>query len=161
MQSHRFAITTFFALTCCLASGQSVQRSDDVASMSGTASMFPNGSGAYTTVVFTSNTPISDASNQIVYVLQEENALLPPSWSGPARILTGDGFLAVVPDHGSGQKWLLKFSDRPVPSSLAKQGFRVFDIFGIARYGDKAALTVDQVSCLASTGRNCEPAPQP
>jgi hypothetical protein len=115
MQRYGLVITSILALACSLASGQSAHRSDDVASMSGFVSVLPNGSVGHTTVVFTSNTPISATSNQIVYVLQEDNTAVPPSWSGPARVLTGDGFLAIVPDGNSDQKWILKFSDREVP----------------------------------------------
>jgi hypothetical protein len=128
--------------------------------MSGLVSVFPNGSAGHTTVVFTSNTPISATSNQIVYVLQEDNTAVPPTWSGPARVLTGDGFLAIVPDGNSDQKWILKFSDRDVPPSLAKQTFQVFEIIGIARFGEKTPLTKDQITSLAATGRNCGAAPQ-
>lgn len=157
MTKSRILISCIFTIACCVACAQSVHRSDDVNSMSGLVNVLPNPRASHTTIVFNSNTPVSPTSNQIVFVLQENNTALPPAWSRRARILTGDGFVAVVPDENQNQKWLLKFSDREIPSSLTNLGFQPFEIIGIARYGEKEPLTAEQIASLSATGRNCGP----
>ncbi len=149
------AAIIFCGLACGMQTAQSTQRSDAVIGMAGTVNLIPSPSTAHTTVVFTSNTLLSSTSNQIVFVLQEQNSATPPAWSGPARVLTGDGFLGIVSTDDPTQKWILKFTDRDVPPLLANQGFQVFDVFGIARYGETTPLTSQQISSLAATGRNC------
>lgn len=142
-------------VVCCGLAAQSAQRSDDVNGMVGAVSILPNQNGTHTTLVFNSNTPLTATSSQIVFVLQADNTALPPSWSGTARVFVGDGFLGVAPDEKPGQKYLFKFSDRGVPPRLSKMGFQVFEVFGIARYGETTPLTAKQISCLATTGSNC------
>ncbi len=154
-----FVMSSVVALACSLGYTQATHRGDEVTGMSGTVSIIPNQLATHTTVAFTSNTPVSTTSNQIVFVLQAENAAVPPAWSGPARILIGDGFLAVIVADNPGQKYLLKFRDRYIPPSLSKQKFDVFEIVGIARYGEHTPLTNEQIAILASTGR-CGSRPQ-
>ncbi len=151
----RLVVATAVALSCCMASAQLVHRSNEVNGMSGTVNILPNRNATHTTVVFTSNTPLSATSNQIVFVLQAENTALPPAWDGPAKVLTGDGFIAIIPEQNPGQRYLFKFADREVPPSLSKQSFQVFEIVGIARYGEQRPLTSEEIMHLAATGRTC------
>ena len=124
--------------------------------MTGTVNVIPNPGGTHTTIVFASNTPLSATSSQIVFVLQNDGASLPPAWSGKARVMVGDGFLGIVPDDGSlSAKILLMFRDREIPKSLANGGFQLFEIVGLARYGEKTPLTNEQISALAQTGIAC------
>ena len=160
MTKRWLVVSSILALAGCFVSAQSMHRSDEVTGMSGMVRVLPNLNAAHTTVVFTSNTPLSPGSSQIVFVMQEDNSSVPPAWVGSAKVLTGDGFVAVVPDENSGPKLLLKFSDREVPPSLANHNFQAFDIVGIARYGEKVPLTAEQITSLATTGRNCGPVAQ-
>jgi len=150
-------LVAVLTLACSFVVAQPVHRSDEVMGLSGTVRVLPNPSATHTTIVFNSNTPLNATSSQIVFVLQADGPALPPAWSGKARLLTGDGFVAVVPDEETDQKWLLKFRDREVPAALAKQGFQVYGTIGIARYGEKTPLTDEEIKSLAETGRNCTP----
>lgn len=134
---------------------QTANRSDEVIGLIGSVNIIPNEFSTHTTVVFTSNTPVSPTSNQIVFVLQTNNTPVPPAWIGPGRILTGDGFLAVIAADHPGQKYMFKFRDRKIPPSLSKMKFDEYEIIGIARYGEKAPLNAEQIATLASTGTNC------
>jgi hypothetical protein len=154
MQRQRlFTASSLLIVASMVANAQSAPRSDEVTGMSGTVKVLPNAKVGQTTVVFTSNTPLSSNSNQIVFVLQEKNSSLPPAWSGKARVLTGDGFVGIVADAASGQNGLFMFSDRDVPRSLSNLSFHLFNVYGIARYGEAMPLTTRQIDCLASTGR--------
>jgi hypothetical protein len=60
------------------------------------------------------------------------------------------GFLAFIGDDGT--KMAFKFSDRAVPSTLSKQVFDEYSVFGIARYGEKTPLDNDKISNLKQLG---------
>src|SRR5260370_9804808 len=110
-----FTASALLIAVSMAANAQSSRRSDEVTGLSGTVNVLPNAKVGQTTVVFTSNTPLSPISNQIVFVLQEQNSSVPHACPGPASVLTGDGFVGIIPDAASGQNWLFKFSDRDVP----------------------------------------------
>lgn len=158
MSMPRLGASAVLALAVGLAGAQSAHRSDDVLGMSGMASVSQTRNPGYATVVFNSNTPLSAASSQMVFVLQAEKEIHTPSLIGRVRVFTGDGFIAIEPEDGAGEKLLFKFADRDVPPRLAHRDFRVLNIVGIARYGEHGALTSRQVSCLVATGTNCGPA---
>ena len=72
MQRQRlFTASSLLIVASMVANAQSAPRSDEVTGMSGTVKVLPNAKVGQTTVVFTSNTPLSSNSNQIVFVLQE------------------------------------------------------------------------------------------
>jgi hypothetical protein len=156
MLQSRILLIAVSAIACCGLYSQSSKRSNEVNGMAGIVSILPNQNATHTTVVFNSSSPLTATSNQIVFVLQASNTALPPAWSGKARVLTGDGFVAIASIDNPGQRYLIKFPDRDVPASLSNQGFQIYETVGIARYGEQTPLTPDQISYLAATGRTCQ-----
>ncbi len=152
-----------FVVTVCISAlinvnaqnvnAQNPQRSNEIKGMSGVVNVLPNANADKTTLAFTSSVPLTTSSSQIVFVFQASDSQVPPRWSGKARVFTGDGIVAVVPDDGSVTGWLYKFQDRGIPPSLSKMNFQVFNVFGIARYGEGTPLTEDQIQTLAVTGQ--------
>ncbi len=142
-----------FLLICGLAGAQAAHRSDDVNGMAGTVRILPNAAGSCTTVVFTSNMPVSNTSNQIVFWLQGDKMPVPAAaWSGAARVFTGDGFIGIAAKDNPGVKYLFLFTDRDVPPLLVPFQFKTFNIVGIARYGEHKPLTEKQIASLAAVG---------
>lgn len=152
-------LSALFPLLTLAQPAQTTHRSNEVTGMSGVISLLPNAGAGQTTIAFTSGTPLTPTSNQIVFVLQEQNSSLPPAWSGKAKVFTGDGFVAVVPEESFGRGWIFEFPDRTAPPSLSKLNLQVSNVFGIARYGETVPLTKDQIENLASTGSCGSPAP--
>jgi hypothetical protein len=138
------------------ANAQNTSRSNEVLGMAGTVNVIPSPAGTHTVVVFSSNTPVSTTSSQIVFVLQVDGTSLPPAWSGEARVMVGDGFLGIIPnDSSSNARFLFMFRDREIPESLASGEFQLFETVGIARYGETTPLKDEQISALVQTGRGC------
>ncbi len=77
------------------------------------------------------------------------------AWAGAARVFTGDGFLAIAAKDDPNPKYLFKFTDRGVPPSLVPLKFNLYDIIGIARYGQGKPLTDEQIRCLAAKISGC------
>jgi hypothetical protein len=133
------AASLSFALLCLSVHAQPVKRNDEVKGMAGTAKVMPNANLGHTVVAFTSNVPLNATSNQIVFVLQEQNSAVPSAWSGAAKVLTGDGIVAIVPDDASEQKILFKFTDRDSPPPLSVFHFQVFDVIRYSEiWGDNS-----------------------
>lgn len=142
-------------LICCVAAVQAARRSDDVLGMNGMVSVSVTQAGTDATVVFNSNTPLSAVSSQMVFVLQGDKPIAAPKIVGRARVLTGDGFVAILPENGEQPNLFFKFYDRGVPARLSQFKFQVIDVIGIARYGEEALLAGNQVDCLVANGMNC------
>jgi len=91
-------------------------------------------------------------SDQIVFHLQSAGSSAPSSWNGAARVLAGDGVVAVLPNDKS-RGFLFKFLERPRPSSFERMSFDEYPVFGIARFGENKRLTPEQIRSLEITGR--------
>lgn len=131
------------------------QPNEDVQGWVGSAQVAPNPDLHQTVVVFTSTTPISQSSNQIVFVLHSEQTLFPKAWSGDAQILISRGFVAVVPkNHNDGAiNVAFRFPEQPVPATIKDWTLDTYDVYGISRYGEMTPLTPDQITELETTGK--------
>jgi hypothetical protein len=125
----------------------------DLHGYSGDITLIPNAAIKQITLVLKSPILLTEGSNQIVFVLQTSEQSYPSSWSGAGRVLVGDGVVIFSPGgNANNHAWAFKFSEKPIPSSVKDWQLETYKVFGIARYGEKAPLTTEQISNLANTG---------
>lgn len=145
-----YLIPIFLLISVSVFAQQSTARSS-VEGYSGIVQVIPSLSLKTTTVALAMSYKSAIASQQIVFHLQQYGPNIPDFWNGSARVLSGQGLLAVIPKDGS-QAILFKFKEVSVPSSFQAYRFKVFLVYGIGYFGENAALTEAQIQNLASTG---------
>jgi hypothetical protein len=123
--------------------------------MSGRIRVIPNTQRKLTTVVFLSSSQLNPASNQIVFVLQSEEPIGFPAWSGSGRLLVGCGVLIVLPaeDDSSHAGWMYKFAGKTLAAPTSAWPLKSAEVYGIARYGEVRPLTEKEITNLAATGQ--------
>lgn len=156
MQKRLLSSLLIAAALCCTGSliGNAQDRSAFVQmeGYAGSVRIIPNAQRKEVTIVLAMNYESSSKTNQIVFHIQEATDSMPHSWSGTARVLVGSGTLAIV-SKGLPGGLLFKFPENIRPASLDGSSFDEYPVFGIARFGEKSALTPDQIQQLATTGQ--------
>lgn len=93
--------------------------------------------------------------NTKVYILQHETSSpVYRDWSGPARLLIGDGIMAILGNDQS--RWLFSYPDVPSPASFARFNLlpsETFSIIGIATFGEASRLSESQITSLKQTAQ--------
>jgi hypothetical protein len=147
-----FFVLTLMATFC--ASAQLSNTDSGLQGMTGQVTIFPNANLQQVTVVFLSAVPLTQTSNQIVFVLQGNFDKYPKAWAGTARLLVTHGVFIVAPPEGDSDAPTLafKFPEVAMPDSVKKWQMETYAIYGVARHGEKTPLTQNQITELETTG---------
>ncbi len=119
---------------------------------SGSVRVIPNVDRKEVTIALTLSYPTDTKTNQIVFRVQQAGSVIASAWSGNARVLAGDGLLAVLPG-GRAHGFLFKFQDRQRPATFDDMTLDEFPVYGISRFGESKPISTEEIDELARTGR--------